>query len=283
MRVPNGTIPEGVKLIRGEKNHIAETNSLYRCVGRESTGREFVFFLKVAKTASRSMENEREVLQAIGPHGLPVPKVLWYGTATREFMALEALPGDLLQNVANPTHPAYNRFRVGRALFAYGEALARIHALPLTWRPQKRAALYWFAGEDQLDDLSFREVVLWLQTNPPDPRNHCFVHGDLNPANVLVENGVVTGLLDWEFAGMGWREYDLAWVLRARRNQLQTTQERTAILAGYASVGSYDPEALRWCEVMNYLHVAFWTRESNPAYSEFCLERARIEMYRGFE
>lgn len=283
MRVPNGTIPDGIQLIRAEKNHIAETNALYRCEARDASGHEFAFFLKVAKTSTRSMQNEREVIEAIETYGLPVPKVLWAGSARREFMALAELPGRLLQDVANPTHPHYDRFRVGSSLFAYGEILARVHALPLQWRSQKRAALYWFAGEDQLQEIAFREIVLWLQENQPAERVQCFVHGDLNPANVLVENGTVTGLLDWEFAGTGWREYDLAWILRARRTQLQSVAERKDILDGYSSVGSYDREALRWCEVMNYLHVAFWTRETNPAYSEFCLERARIEMYRGFE
>lgn len=282
MRVPQGTIPDGVTLVRAEKNNIAETNTLYRCVGREGGGREFAFFLKVAKTATRSIQNEREVLESVEPFGLPVPRVLWHGASRREFMALEALPGRLLQDLANPTHPDYDRFRAPQLLFAYGEALARIHAVPLSWAPQKRTALYWFAGEDQLPQVDFREVVLWLEANPPTDTEQCFVHGDLNAANVLVDNGVVTGLLDWEFAGTGWREYDLAWVLRARRNQFQSDTEREAILSGYRSVGRYDRDALRWCEVMNYLHVAFWTRETHPAYSEFCLERARIEMYRGF-
>lgn len=42
----------------------------------------------------------------------------------------------------------------------------------------------------------------------------CLVHGDFNPTNILVDNGVVTGILDWEFAHAGSRYMDIGNLLR---------------------------------------------------------------------
>lgn len=40
-----------------------------------------------------------------------------------------------------------------------------------------------------------------------------FTHGDLNPFNVFVRDGLVVGILDWEFAGWypAYWEYTAAW------------------------------------------------------------------------
>jgi len=81
--------------------------------------------------------------------------------------------------------------------------------------------------------------------------------------------------VDWEFAGSGWREYDLAWMLRARTSFLNTQAERDAILEGYLKHASYDEDALLWCEALNYLHFAYWTREDEPAYTSFAIEKAQ--------
>ncbi|MDJ0848875.1 MAG: hypothetical protein QNK04_10895 [Myxococcota bacterium] len=50
--------------------------------------------------------------------------------------------------------------------------------------------------------------------------------------------------------------------------------EGDAILSGYLGAGSYDPEQLRWCEVLNYLHFACWSRPTGGEYESFALDRA---------
>ncbi len=81
-------------------------------------------------------------------------------------------------------------------------------------------------------------------------------------------------MIDWEFAGSGWREYDLAWALRARLDFLNSESERDALLNGYKQHATYNEDALRWCETLNYLHFAYWNRESESEYTMFALERA---------
>jgi aminoglycoside phosphotransferase (APT) family kinase protein len=144
----------------------------------------------------------------------------------------------------------------------------------LPWAEARRPGLTRLIGEENVDDTRFRRLVEWVRANEPSERTRAFVHGDFNTANVLVQRGEVTGIVDWEFAGHGWREYELAWALRARRTFMNTPAERAAIIEGYRSGGSFDSEQLRFCEVLNYLHCAYWDRESDPEYASFSLDRA---------
>jgi len=54
-----------------------------------------------------------------------------------------------------------------------------------------------------------KQIMEELLDHPAtDWRESCFVHGDIvNPSNILVENGEITGILDFEWALVG----DPAW------------------------------------------------------------------------
>ncbi|MGE4431521.1 MAG: phosphotransferase family protein [Sphingobium sp.] len=44
----------------------------------------------------------------------------------------------------------------------------------------------------------------WLRANVPDsPLPPCLVHGDAGPHNLMIDDGKVTAMLDWEFATLG--------------------------------------------------------------------------------
>jgi aminoglycoside phosphotransferase (APT) family kinase protein len=56
-------------------------------------------------------------------------------------------------------------------------------------------------------------LIDWLEHHvPADPRPPVLVHGDFNIHNLLVENGCVSGVLDWECAMFGAPEQDLAYI-----------------------------------------------------------------------
>ena len=50
--------------------------------------------------------------------------------------------------------------------------------------------------------------------------------------------------------------------------------EREAFLQGYYQYNSLDTDALRWCEIMNYLHDAYWSLQVGPAYTDFSTAQA---------
>ena len=63
-----------------------------------------------------------------------------------------------------------------------------------------------------------------------------------------IENEVaILELLDFELAGRGNRDFDIAWALLLRPGQrfLRTEAEQTAFLEGYAALGDFDLTAVR--------------------------------------
>ena len=282
MAVPSYALPDDVSIITSERDRTAEMNSVYRIEGKRSD-RKFTFYLKVTKGTRASIANELAVLQELSERRFPVPRVLWHGVDTREFMALEERPGVMLRDFLKPYSPHHDASLVEPTLHDLGVWVGKLHSAEVKWDMNQRTSLYSFLGEEELEDPRFREIVLWLQYNPPPEKDIVFVHGDLNDANALVENGSVTALLDWEAAGRGWREYELAWILRERRNYMNTEASRNAFLEGYESVTTYDEDALRWASVMNCLHVAFWCKGKYPNFMDFNLAKAREAMFAGFE
>jgi aminoglycoside phosphotransferase (APT) family kinase protein len=267
-------LPPEMEVAFVEKNTIGETNDVYFCKGRFK-GRTVDFYLKVNKHPHLDLSNEKAVLEELTLSSIPVPRVLWYGDEEKEFLALGAVGGHMLWDYIDPKRQWYDEYKVLPYLHKYGECLSKIHNLPLQWTLQKRSRLNGLIGEEDLQKDRFKRLVSWLKDNEPTQKDQIFVHGDFNTASVLFDLDVISGVVDWEFSGSGWREYDLAWVLRARTGFLNTPAERDAILKGYRQHSSYDEKALRWCEVLNYLHFAYWDREDDPSYTSFALNRAQ--------
>ncbi len=66
-----------------------------------------------------------------------------------------------------------------------------------------------YFDEPGLEDL--RPVWDWLRDNRPGKRETLVVcHGDFHPGNVMVEDGRVTGVIDWPGASFADAEYDVA-------------------------------------------------------------------------
>ncbi len=120
-----------------------------------------------------------------------------------------------------------------KALPGFGEALARelarelarIHAirppndalacLPVPMKPPARAEIARLrgaltkAGEPR---PALEYVLAWLDEHAPPARPLTLVHGDFRTGNYMVEDGRLTGLLDWEFAHWGDPDEDIGWL-----------------------------------------------------------------------
>ena len=266
-------LPTELELLCVRRNAIGETNEVFLCQA-ELCGQPLEVYVKVARGEASCLPNEHAVLDALKNSPIPVPRVIWYAPSPQPVLILEALPGSIIWDHLDPRRGHYHEREVPAYLREYGRCLAHVHGLPLAWAPQQRSALHELIGEQDTGDPRFEALAQWLRCHLPPARDQVFVHGDFNTASVLCCHQSITGVIDWEFAGCGWREYDLAWILRARRTFLNTPAEREAILEGYRSSSSYDEQALRYCEVLNYLHFAYWSRKDEPEYEAFALDRA---------
>ncbi len=273
IRIADLDLPDELMITSVERNTVGETNDVFFC-NADFEGQPLSAYIKVGKGVNSSLANEKAILDRLAPTVIRTPRVLWYGSSTKEVLVLEALPGVMIWDYIDPRRSRFDRGKVLSHLRVYGECLGQIHDLSLEWLPQRRPRLYGFIGEEDVEDVRFQRLVSWLQTHAPACDHRTLVHGDLNTASVLLQDGNISGVVDWEFAGSGWREYDLAWVLRARTAFLNTQAERDVVLSGYRVHSSYDTCALQWCEVLNYLHFAYWSREDEPDYTSFALEKA---------
>ena len=119
---------------------------------------------------------------------------------------------------ARPGWPA----RAPRLARQCGRALARIHAIdtarlpPLRRAPARRRN--WpttrrGTAATRTARPVFELALQWLKRHrPPDPARLSLVHGDFRNGNLVVDEGGLRAVLDWEMAHLGDPMEDLGWI-----------------------------------------------------------------------
>lgn len=179
-------------------------------------------------------EAEFDLLRALGRSSLPVPRAMWMDRdgrfLERPAMIVERRPGTddrflLMKRNAGRLDPE-TRLSLARQMV---DLLAELHGLdrqrldlPVSIRATEReslaAAIDRAARESLAQEVEpsveLRLAEWWLRDNrPAPPARKVLVHGDFRPANVLVSDGRITALLDWELAFVGDPLADLGWYL----------------------------------------------------------------------
>ncbi|MDO9019491.1 MAG: phosphotransferase family protein [Deltaproteobacteria bacterium] len=222
---------------------------------------------------------EFALLQAACAAGVraPRPRYLSPDGAARRWFLMERLPGESVgRKVVRAPELAAAREVLARQL---GEALAVIHAVPVErglptipgpteGRTPADEALH--QARAVLATLGLRNPVWsyalrWLgQRVPAWDGALVLVHGDYRIGNLLVDRDGLAGVLDWEFAHLGDRHEDLAWVTVRDWRFEQDARVVGGVgslddyLAGYASAGGrpVDRDAFVWWDLIGNLRWA---------------------------
>jgi aminoglycoside phosphotransferase (APT) family kinase protein len=114
-----------------------------------------------------------------------------------------------------------------------------------------------------LDSMPDPQPVLewglrWLERHLPTSDEVVLVHSDFRTGNILIEDGHIAAILDWEFARFGDPHEDLGWFLAkcwrfgAVEREAGGIGSRGAFLEAYeaGSGRKVDRDAVRWWEVM---------------------------------
>ncbi len=166
--------------------------------------------------AGRPLDHAAEaaVIGAAHAAGVPAPEVV-----------AQLLPEDgigsgfVMRRIAGSPDP-HGALKVpdaGRLLAELADTLASIHAVPLAGLPlapldpatgvEALAAQFAVHGGD-------RPIIAlglaWLRGNLPAPAKPRLIHGDFRLGNLLVADGWLSGVLDWELAHSGDFHEDLA-------------------------------------------------------------------------
>jgi aminoglycoside phosphotransferase (APT) family kinase protein len=181
------------------------------------------------------IETEFFLVKALSEAGYLSPKPLWLGTdipgVDANFYVMERLPGQIPGSFLGGLEGADPQ----PMLLDVARQLGRLHSYPIeTFAPYirehddpallggtmescyRRLISKWrhYATEtEHLTSPLLHYLFDWLEHNvPADTRPPVLVHGDFNIHNLLVENGRVSGVLDWECAMFGAPEQDLTYI-----------------------------------------------------------------------
>ncbi|HSC23104.1 MAG TPA: phosphotransferase family protein [Casimicrobiaceae bacterium] len=179
-----------------------------------------------AVAASLTRAQEFAVLRVAHANGVAAPKPLFLcrdrSVVGRAFFVMERLPGIAAGHrltrepdlVPDPDALAH----------ALGANLARLHAIgprvagldvlsPASDDPARNAIGEYRAYLDRLEDAypALECGLRWCDVHAPKARAVTLVHRDYRTGNYLVDGGRLSGVLDWEFAGLGDPREDLGW------------------------------------------------------------------------
>ncbi len=177
--------------------------------------------------ASLTREQEFQVLRVAHQAGVMVPEPLWLCTDTsvigNVFCIMARVPG--MAEGRKQVRAPLNDRQVKDITRQLGRELARLHTVrppdsrldflpvpaiaPAQWRVQ--------AYRDALDRIPEPHPVLewslnWLQDNAPESAGTVLCHCDFRTGNYMVDQGRVSGILDWEFAAWSDPYEDLGWL-----------------------------------------------------------------------
>lgn len=178
-------------------------------------------------STSHGRVQEFALLKAAHEAGVTVPKPLFLeADATvlgKPFYVMGRIKGRAEGHVLT-RDPALQGEGGNRLAERLGREMARIHSvrpprpdlafLPL---PDALPALYRIATyRGYLDELpdpnpALEYALRWMELRAPDTPELVLCHSDFRTGNYMVEEGELTGILDWEFASWSDPMEDIAW------------------------------------------------------------------------
>lgn len=229
-------------------------NDVWECLGKYH-GKNISFFVKSERGKFANFENEVIVLNRIY-NILPVPKVLESGKYNgHTYIVLNKINGDKLSDIINCI--AFDdRLKY---LYNYGKMLGYIHKIKLNCDMAYRRSINdipSISDYNNLDDWSLTVIDFLKEKKPRHIISDTFIHGDFHYGNVLFFDFEVSGVLDWEYSGLGFKEQDIAWslILRPTQTFMKTKYEIQSFLEGYKSENNFNLAYLKWCLINGSLH-----------------------------
>ena len=243
---------------------------------------------RIVENDCHKVRREFPVIRAAFERGFPAPEALWLDTEHDlvpggDFIVMRRAPGKTGGSVfGSATGPGDDLTRV------LADGMARLHTLPpclelgnLTdsirrdgWNLPLRESVHGYIREWYEIYLSnahnpsptLISIFGWLLANVPNsPGRPVLLHGDIGFHNMLIDEGRLSVLVDWEFAHLGDPAEDLGYV----RNSSPGIPWET-FMSYYRAAGGpeIDPARLHFFQV--------WVQARNAAASNLAMGRFEI-------
>lgn len=222
-------------------------NDVIHCTDRNGMH----FIVKFSRHAEADFENELIFLNILADYDIKVPKVIESGNHNGvDFIVLEYIEGKRISQIIDSYEENKKKY-----CELFGKNIALIHSFKIGEREAKIRRFHNPVDNKDKDDF-ISDINNWLEKNKPYESEKCFVHGDHHYANIIWKNDEISGVVDWELAGMGNREFDLAWAIFLRPSQtfFNTEEEEYDILNAYSSLNSFDYNSYNFFKVQIMSH-----------------------------
>lgn len=246
-------------------NYLPAGNDVLECLV-DFNGKDKRVFLKIERSKMADFQAEMFHLNLIYKLGYynKISQVLEFGNfQDKDYLVLAKISGLRLSEILKKekNYPKKKEY-----LMKYGRELAVIHKIPVdNFKEAKQRIINDIPKKEVYKnfDSFILKYIRFLEKNSFPIEYNSFIHGDFHYANVLWKKERVSGVLDFEYSGKGFKEQDIAWALVLRPGQtfMDQYEDIKFFLDGYKSIGNYDTQALKWCLINGYCH--FYLMNSN--------------------
>lgn len=187
-----------------------------------------------------------------------IPKVYEEGNyKNKNFLVISKIEGERLSDLFNDNDSLLED--KDSFLINYGAELGKIHNIPnKLFDIAKQRIINDYPKIETYNnfDTYIIKYIKYLEMNKPKISYDCFIHGDFHYANILWENKDISGVIDFEYSGTGFKEQDIAWAIVLRPNQmfLDNLKDIKCFLIGYTKLNNFNKELLKWCLINSYCH-----------------------------
>lgn len=253
-------------------SYLPAGNDVFECVGKMHN-KEINFIIKSERSKYANFKNEKQILSKVKKY-ISVPKIIESGILNNHYyLVLSKINGERLSTLLKNDNVNKEQY-----LFLYGASLAQIHKISIFCDRAMQRAINDYPKEENYFKFDKWEtkIVNYLCKNKPNINYDTFIHGDFHYANILWNNEKIAGILDWEYAGLGFKEQDIAWalILRPEQTFMNNKDDLLTFLEGYKKYNTFNKENLLWCYINGLMH--FYLMNKNNSNKEYVSTLKRI-------
>ncbi|MCM3237370.1 aminoglycoside phosphotransferase family protein [Heyndrickxia oleronia] len=170
---------------------------------------------------------------------LPVPKVKKFvqqKNPKESWALIEYIEGETLRTALT------NEKNMGKhqeIIYNFGSILSQIHLTSCpnelkfqqTWLEEMLLQAEYNLQNEKVDGTKL--LLEKIKYNKPTVYRQTLIHGDFTIDNVLVSNGVITGVIDWSGGGYGDPRYDVSLAIRPKPHAFENEVDRLIFFEGY--------------------------------------------------
>ncbi len=170
---------------------------------------------------------------------LPVPKVkkfLEENNDTVSWALIDFLEGETLRKALLNE---YSKGKRQEIIFNFGKILSQIHSTTCPnelikeqpWIDQMLYKAEYNLKNYKVDGT--KELLERVKANKPKEYKQTLIHGDFTIDNVMVSNGVITGVIDWSNGAYGDPRCDVSLAIRPKQNAFEDEIDKQIFFEGY--------------------------------------------------